>query len=593
MSQDDAVFRLPEDLTGITDDELAALHAQATSEFDSIYAAEGPGPRDLNRAAELADAIETLHAEQIRRRDETAGNTAALAALHARVQAATFANEPEPESAADGGPDDAGDGTDTGGQAQPAEPVTAAARTRTPVENVIRSRPKLNPSLTDAQNHAPKVTVPDSAPELVITAASATADAPIGSRFTDLDALGKAVTSYARGMAVSHGNPSYVPLATVRNTFEVVLDERTSPALVEAQYKQMISRGRRASDFAALVAAGGWCAPSEIRYNFFNIACEDGMVDLPTFGVERGGVKWPVSPSLASVFANPAAFAPFGAIFNATSVPWLWTESDDIDAVTGAGVKPCIRVPCPSFDEARLECYGFCLTVGNLTDNAFPESTRNTLSLLMSAHFHATNFRYLAQMSTLSTLSTPASGIGAAGSGVVAPVLGAVEMAAVDYRAKYGMCDDDVLEVILPSWIKAMFRSDLTKRQGCCDMIGTADAQIGEWFDRRGVRVQFVQDWQVRAAGLPGLGSGNGMNAWPTQVEFMIYAAGTFGRGNGMTLDLGVVRDSTLNEKNDHTAAWMEECHLIAKFGHESRRYIVNICPDGTTGAADLTACGL
>ena len=73
-------------------------------------------------------------------------------------------------------------------------------------------------------------------------------------------------------------------------------------------------------------------------------------------------------------------------------------------------------------------------------------------------------------------------------------------------------------------------------------------------------------------------------------MKNFLYAAGTVARGNGMTLDLGVVRDSTLNARNDFTAAWMEECHLIARFGHEVREYTTNACPDGTTGAADLTS---
>lgn len=588
---EDAAFHLPEDLSGLTSEELAALTERAAAEFDTIHDTEG-GPRtaDLPRAAELADAYDKLTSETQRRTQASVDAAAQFEALRARVHRGPAGGEGT--ELADGGEPDAGE---PDGDVEPAEPapVTAAARGKTPVEDVIRRRPKLNPSLSDAQRSAPKVAAPARSADLAIVAASATADAAIGSQFTDLDALGKAVTSYARGMATSHGNPSYVPLATVRNSYDVVLDERTNPAHVEARFREMTARGRSAADFAAMVAAGGWCAPSENRYSFFNIACEDGRVDLPTFGVERGGVKWPVSPSLASVFTNPGAFAPFGATFSVSSVPWLWTEGSDILAATGSPTKPCIRVPCPTFDEARLECYGICLTVGNLTDNAFPESTRNTLALLMSAHYHASNLRYLATMSSLSTLSTPASGIGAAGSGVAAPLLGAVELAAIDYRTKYGMCEGDVLEVILPIWAKGAVRSDLAKRTGCCDMLAVTDAQIAEWFDRRGVRVQFVADYQVRTAGLPGVGDGDGLTAWPTAVEFMIYAAGTFMLGNGMSLDLGVVRDSTLNALNDHTAAWMEECHLIAKFGHESRRYIVNICTDGTTGAADLTACGL
>jgi hypothetical protein len=75
------------------------------------------------------------------------------------------------------------------------------------------------------------------------------------------------------------------------------------------------------------------------------------------------------------------------------------------------------------------------------------------------------------------------------------------------------------------------------------------------------------------------------MTAWPTTVDFLIYAAGTFIHGNGLSLDLGVIRDSVLNETNDHTAAWSEECHLVARVGHESRRYTVPFNVKGSTGA--------
>ena len=68
-------------------------------------------------------------------------------------------------------------------------------------------------------------------------------------------------------------------------------------------------------------------------------------------------------------------------------------------------------------------------------------------------------------------------------------------------------------------------------------------------------------------------------------VILLLYAAGTFLHGNGMSLDLGVVRDSVLNETNDHTAAWSEEAHLIAKVGHESRRYTVGFNVNGSTSA--------
>lgn len=574
MSED--AFRLPEDLTGISDEELASLHERAINEFDALYEG-GATPDSVARGGALADAIEQIGAEQNTRRETAAQAAADFEAQRARVEATRAQPDPEPDPEPDGG-DVAVE------QAAPEPALVADARPKTDVRDVLKSsRPALNVRLSDAAAVAPDPKVPDRRDDdLVITAAAATSGHPIGTRITDFDGLARFINLHSRSLTVTHGNPAYTPFASVQRRHEHVLGENVHPSEVERILKELTAP-------EVLVAAGGWCAPSEIRYDFFNVACQarTAVIDLPTIGIDRGGIRFPVSPSLADVFASPAAFAPFTTTFDATSIPWVWTEADDIAAVTGDNTKPCIRVPCSDFSEARLECFGFCVTAGNLADSAYPEATRNFLSLVMAAQIRAENLRYITQMASL---STNVGAIGTAGAGATAPLLGAVELAAIDYRAKYGMCDDDVLEVVLPTWARGVVRSDLAKRNGLA-LFDVTDAMIAEWFDVRGVRVQFVGDYQARGSGLPGQTAA--ITAWPTTVEFMIYAAGTFVRGDGMSLDLGVVRDSTLNATNDHTAGWAESCHLIAQFGHESRRYQVAICTDGSTGAADLTACGV
>jgi hypothetical protein len=603
---DDAAFQLPEDLTGLTDEELAALFQQARDEFDAIYNAEGgPQAGDLARATALADAIERLDGEDGRRQQEAEQAQEQLAALRDRIHGDPDAVVAQPDGDDDSdGDEPAGDEPAGPGVPVPAEPAPATesepalvadGRARPPARTAPREtgglnpqRGRLNASLRAAQQRAPDPQVPDRrAQELVVTAAAGTSGAPIGHRFEDMRGLARFLTQHSRSLPITRGNPAYTPFASVQRRYDQVFNESTDPTTVEQTLRALTRPD-------VLVAAGGWCAPSEVRYEFFNVACQErtAVIDLPSVGIDRGGIRWPTSPSLADVFADPAAFAPFGATFSAESVPWLWTEASDIAAVTGAGTKPCIRIPCADFEEARLECFGHCVTAGNLADSAFPEATANFLSLLMAAQIRVENFRYLAQMVSLSTLSTAATGSGCVGAGVAAPLLGAIELAAIDYRGKYGMCDTDVLEVVLPTWVTGAVRSDLAKRTGQdLDSMAVTDAMIADWLDARSVRAQFVGEYQQRTTGFPG--GTTAVTAWPSTVEFMIYAAGTFVRGDGMSLDLGVVRDSTLNAKNDHTAAWTEECHLIARFGHESRRYVVPICTDGTTGAADLTACCL
>src|SRR5205814_3542337 len=105
------------------------------------------------------------------------------------------------------------------------------------------------------------------------------------------------------------------------------------------------------------------------------------------------------------------------------------------------------------------------------------------------------------RISALATASTSVT-YTATGVGLVAPVLDAIEMQATDYREKYRMCEDAVLEVVLPRWILPGMRADLAKRLGMDLEVFTVTHQnLADWFDLRGVRVQLVTDWQLRAGG--------------------------------------------------------------------------------------------
>jgi hypothetical protein len=312
-------------------------------------------------------------------------------------------------------------------------------------------------------------------------------------------------------------------------------------------------------------------------------------------GVSRGGIRFPVSPAIGDVFfqsggSNPASgFGGFAFSMSNATDPWLWTETDDILTVTGSVNKPTLRVPCPSFNEVRLECYGISLTAGNLTDDAYPESTQNFIRLLRAAYSHAINARLISLMDTAAGGATT---IGAVTTdGPATRLLNSVGLAAMDYRAKFAMSTNSVLEVVIPYWVKEVIRADLTLRPNVDPaQLAIADAQITAYFDARNVRVQWVNDYQVRGANQPG--SSSNLTVWPATVNFLVYAAGTFLHGTGLQLDLGVIRDSVLNAENDFTALWAEECHLIAKVGHEARKYTCAFNVSGQVGGAVATPNG-
>jgi hypothetical protein len=404
-----------------------------------------------------------------------------------------------------------------------------------------------------------------------------------GQELTSLDDLVAAFTKRAKAMPVTRDgdNARGAVVASIRNEFEHTVDERHNPAEVGELLNELRSRENQ----QALLAGGGWCAPSDIRYEFFNAtpAGNDGLIDLPTVGVTRGGIRYPTSPSLADVFSN--AFGGFSVTLSSASNPFLWTESDDVATVTGTPNKPTVRVPCPSFNEQRLECYGLQVTAGNLTDSAYPEATRNFLRLMMAAHEHAMNGRLIALMVTASSSAITTGGFAVSGAPVFNQVVGGLFLAATDYRSRYGMNDDQVLEAVAPKWLLSAIVSDLAWRSGGGDdLLSVTSARINGLLADRGVRVQWVDDWQVRSSGLPGVSGG--LTAWPNTADVLLYAAGTFIRGDGLTLDLGVIRDSVLNAENDFTAAFSEECHLVARVGWESRRYNIDFSVNGASPAA-------
>lgn len=579
---------VPGDLIPLGDAELTDLHDRVLASFNEVKD-KGPGnytQEDISYSFELRDGLSKIKAEMSARKVRADQQAAAEKLTAERTMADINESINGP---AEGTPEAAVAAARTDLEHDEAIAAAAARGVTDAFTKMLGARG--NASLTQVteraaaslgatQQKAPKVPAPEA--KLAVTAAGS------GQALTTLEGLGAAFTRMANDIPTTQmgNNAPRHKVATVANEFKHTADMNTNPYVLQEIMEAMASE----DGSPALTAAGGWCAPNEIKYNFFNIAEEpSGVIDLPTVGVTRGGLQWPVSPAIGDVFfqaggSNPASgFGGFAFTFANTSDPWLWSETDDILTVTGSVNKPTLRVPCSSFTSGRLEAYGLTLTAGNLTDSAYPEQTQNFLRLLRMAYAHAINARLI---SLMVAGSTAFSGLGGASKPAFQTILDGVELAATDYRNKFAMADDAVLEVVLPRYVLAAMRADLAWRNGV-ERESVPDSVIRGYFTDRGVRVQFVSDWQVRGTGQFGLNVTT-LVTWPTTADMLIYAPGTFLHGQGMSLDLGVVRDSILNAENDFTAAWAEETHMIAKVGHESRKYTITYGVNGTGG--NLTA---
>jgi hypothetical protein len=587
----ETLFSAPDDLTLVSDAELSALNEQAVTEFERVHGSDDLTPTVLQYAGQLADDLDRIKAElrvrevraDLAAQQQRDGAAAQMARLSERVHGPA-------EPAAPAAPADLAATVAAAAASGLAQGLAQMAQQRGANPGEVMRRAA---GLGATAQVAPRPEAPAQRAMLQVTTSR---DLPsrsltAGAVVPDLAAMAETFIDAARSIpatALGKGAPRH-QVARIHNEFPHTVDDRTSPAQVERLIRDLTSDDRK----EALVAGGGWCAPSEIRYDLFNISdVPSGMIDLPTVGVSRGGIQFPTSPAISDVFytsggSNPASgMGGFAFPFSNASDPWLWTETDDILTVTGSINKPTLRVPCASFNTQRLEAYGLTLTAGNLTDSAYPEATQNFLRLLRNAYAHAINARLISLMQTASTVavSLPSSNTVTAFNGI----MNGVELAAVDYRNKFGMSDTAILECVLPAWVLPNIRADLAWRvYGDDSMLSVTDAQIRGMFADRGIAVQFVSDWQVRGAGQFG-NSASQVQAWQTSVKFMLYAAGTFLHGTGLSLDLGIVRDSILNAENDFTAAWAEEAHLIAKVGHESRLYTVTYATSGA-GAGTVT----
>jgi hypothetical protein len=312
----------------------------------------------------------------------------------------------------------------------------------------------------------------------------------------------------------------------------------------------------------SLVAAGGWCAPSETLYGPF-CAWEtvSGILSIPEVSIRRGGINFTKGPDYGTLAAT-----------------WGFLQTE---AQAEAGTeKVCYEIECPPFSEVRLDAIGFCVTNGILTNVGYPELTRRVLEIGATAHAHKVNAQVISRISTAIGTAIDYSEVGS----VSADILDGISLQATRLRYVYALAPTQTLEVVVPVWAKEIFRSDLSRRTGV-DLLAVTDAQINSYFSVRNLAIQFVYDYQPLAAANTGT-----WTSWPDTLEILIYPAGAFVKGTADVISLDTIYDSVGLSTNTYTAAFFEEGLLVANMcGSGVKVSIDTACLAGVTGAAELT----
>lgn len=544
-------FELPDDFAALSAEDLDTTLNQAIEAFQARRDDPNLTTADMPALRALGEGIKALRAEQESRATELAQYSAEIDALNAEI--GLTPEEPEPEPAAEVEPVEAEP------VAEPEPELVTAAVARRPALNLAAVRRPAQPM--------PQAPEPEPAPGITLRASVDMPGLAVGTTI-DMDTAVDGVINRANSLATKGrgGNGSGL-VASYALPFSDELTVKDASNPYEGSLAVIKAADQKRLDGGDLVASGGWCAPSETLYDFTGIACPDMLWDAPEIQMSRGGLRFFQTPTL-----------------DVAAMTWDWTEADDIAAgAPGGPTKPCFKIPCPTPIEVRCTAYGTCVEAGILTDRHFPELTRYYVQTAMIAHeINLRQAMYTAARTAATAVTTAVS------FAAFSAVYGAVALQAADMIERLNLCDNVGLEVTFPWWAKNLFLADIARQQD----VSIADLDpnvIQNAFRSLGVRVQFARGLTPDVP--TNIGGPTAATAWPADLEFLIYPAGTFQIGRGAEVNLGVIYSPELFQTNDFSALFSEECAALAVRNAFSRRVTVAVCASGAVGPRATPVC--
>lgn len=563
-----------------TDERLAEYADEVRAAFDAIVELPDDTPpteAQVTEAEGYAEHLEAIAAEQESRVQQATELASRREALRARFGQDP---DPEPEPEPDPQPDDQPEAVDEDAEVPVAEVVPANAASA--ATSTTRARSTV--ATIASRSQRPAAPARQARRPVSIVAAANTefnAGADLGE---DLTMVNEAVLAKMLSFGAPNGDGEHeelhkYPIAKFGLDFPEDLTIQPTSSDLEVLYH---AADEKRLEGESLVAAAGWCAPSEVLYDLCSTESTDGIGSVPEVAVNRGGIKYTSGPDFSAIYGAAAYFD--------------FTEAQSI-AGTGQSVnKPCATVPCPSFTDTRLDGVGLCIKVEFLANQAYPELTQRFISGALIAHQHKVWLKVLNKMLALATAKTWLAGAGSPDGSVSADTLDGLSLYAAQLRQKYKMPLSTSLEVLLPFWLLDVFKSDISRRTGQPFQVVT-DEQVTAFFRARKMNPQFVYGLPAGTAtggtdlaladvtGPPAQDS----DTWPTTFQALMYPAGTFVKGTADVVNLSAVYDAASLANNIYTGLFVEQGVLVAQLCPEAFKVTLPVCTAGLTGAANLT----
>ncbi len=593
---------LPKDLTTLSDEELAAYLDQSVKAHEKIMLDDPEYLKGLS-ADEIhtqhlagAEGIKALNAETQARVEAAAAFAAGKDELDAEIKAVL---EPKAEAEAEAEDDDEnGDEDEKPAEDAPAEEEAAPEAEAEATEEVADTREKV--LVADATEPEPtkprlrrappapaadRVAVNEPEKALAFVASGLVPSTVPGTVFEDRSGLAEGQAKMAKALGSpthsEYGREERYLVATLDYSENYPEDRVLHPSDWQANSEKIAAVGSPYLGDAgvdALVASGGFCAPLEPIYSMPQLASRDRPVRdaLPNFRAQRGGVNVPTPTTIADAM---------GAIT-------VITAAEDELGGTFA-TKACLDMDCPTYSEYAVTVISHCREFGNLNSFAWPEKIAHENELTMAAHARIAEGYILGQIKSLSVkVSSGAETLGA-----LIYLMDAITKSQFGIRSRLRLPNEARFVALLPRVALDILLLDTVQTQ--YDRY-RSKRDIEDYLAGVGVDVTWYMDTPLNASGQgpdgPSMiadaaqGDQAALEAFPDTIQWGLFPAGTFLHLDMASLELGIVRDSTLNSTNDFQI-FGESFENVARIGPPQAAYweTTDICANGNFPPAGTT----
>jgi hypothetical protein len=541
----DEIRELLQRLAQLTDEEMTDLREKVKTQFGELDN-DDASLDDIKVLTELGEITQQIMAECATK--ETQAQEAQEAREAAREQIKALGGEEEPEEPADEDekpePEDEekpDPEAETSEEAPVEEPALAAAGGT--VQRMAKRKPVPSPEAT-----------PTSTSGVLTAAAGQQAGRPIEDRedlaremIRHLNLLnpqapyGKVIVAsaqleYPEDRRVHNGPEDIGIVERICGPGAPAYDPRTGEAIGQS-----------------LTATGGICQPVNVDYSIPTWATADTPITdgLPSFEATRGGIRYVAPPDVAEW----------------EGASGIWTEATD--AEPGSATKPVKTMVCGEELSAYVEAVSCRLGFGNMQSRFAPEQVAANTDLAMVAHARVKEENLLNLIEGLANKKIET----AQHLGATRDLMSNVYYAVAAYRNIHRIPDTQAFTAILPVYVKEFIRADLLREQAHDNGTGMNVWEIGDDFIDsifRTVNVNVI--WHLDGQKEPTSKNFESQYAVATHVAegkkideifpaaaletkglaWYLFPEGAVQRLDAGRLDLGVVRDSTLDATNDY-----------------------------------------